>query len=122
MQKLLVLQSLWAVEGRFDDRASFTLEESIDRIAEAGFDGISAHWTDRREVRRAAGCLAGTALAVEGMCLPGTVDALKPILEIATEFPVHHLTVRPDLRPRKLEDGVALIEGWHRRPGRRLSS
>ena len=53
-------------------------------------------------------------MVAEGMCFPKTVDELKPVLDIATEFKVHHLNLQGDVRPRRLEDGLTLIEGWHR--------
>jgi len=114
MQRFLVLQSLWSMERRHTDGFERTLEDNVRMIAEAGFDGISAHWTDREEVRRTAGCLQGTGMVAEGMCFPKTVDDLKPVLEIAAEFPVHHINLQPDVRPRRLEDCVPLIEGWRR--------
>lgn len=114
MQRLLVLQSLWAMERRHTDGFERTLEANIEMIAEAGFDGISMPWADRDLVRRAADGLRGTGMVAEGVCFPKTVDDLKPVLEIAAEFPVHHINLQPDVRPRRLEDCVPLIEGWRR--------
>lgn len=90
-QKLLVLQSLWAMERRHTDGFERTLEENVAMIAEAGFDGISAHWTDRSAVSRVSALLRDRGLTAEGQCFPKTVDDLKPVLEIAAEFPLHHL-------------------------------
>ncbi|MGL4966563.1 MAG: sugar phosphate isomerase/epimerase family protein [Inquilinus sp.] len=114
MQRLLVLQSLWSMERRHTDGFERTLEANVEMIAGAGFDGISAHWTDRDEVRRTADCLRGTGMVAEAMCFPKTVDDLNPVLEIAAEFPVHHINLQPDVRPRRLEECVPLIEGWRR--------
>ncbi|HEY9348336.1 MAG TPA: sugar phosphate isomerase/epimerase [Inquilinus sp.] len=114
MQRLLVLQSLWSMERRHTDGFERTLEANVEMIAGAGFDGISAHWTDRNEVRRTVDCLRGTGMVAEAMCFPKTVDDLKPVLEIAAEFPVHHINLQPDVRPRRLEECVPLIEGWRR--------
>ncbi|MGO1077435.1 sugar phosphate isomerase/epimerase family protein [Inquilinus sp. CA228] len=113
MQRLLVLQSLWAMERRHTDGVERTVEANVEMIAGAGFDGISTPWTDRDLVRRMAGCLR-TGMVAEGVCFPKTVDELKPVLEIAAEFPVHHINLQPDVRPRRLEDCVPLIEGWRR--------
>lgn len=114
MQQLLVLQSLWAMERRHTDGFERALEANVEMITGASFDGISAHWTDREAVRRTAGCLRGTGMVAEGMCFPKTVDDLKPVLEIAAEFPVHHINLQPDVRPRRLAECVPLIEGWRR--------
>lgn len=114
MQRLLVLQSLWAMERRHTDGFERTVEANVEMIAGAGFDGISTPWTDLDLVRRTASCLQGTGMVAEGVCFPKTVDDLKPVLEIAARFPVHHINLQPDVRPRRLEDCVPLIEGWRR--------
>jgi len=44
MQKLLVFQSLWAMERRSAKFPELTMEQSLRKIAAAGFDGVSAHW------------------------------------------------------------------------------
>ncbi|MFE0753247.1 sugar phosphate isomerase/epimerase family protein [Inquilinus sp. NPDC058860] len=114
MQRLLVLQSLWAMERRHTDGFERTLEANIEMIAEAGFDGVSTPWADRDLVRRTSDGLRSAGMVAEGVCFPKTVDDLKPVLEIAAEFPVHHINLQPDVRPRRLEDCVPLIEGWRR--------
>ena len=51
-QRLLVLQSLWAMERRHTDGLERSLEENVEKIAGAGFDGVSTHLTDRSTVAR----------------------------------------------------------------------
>ena len=114
LQKLLVLQSLWAMERRHTDGFERTLEDNVAMIADAGFDGVSAHWTDRAAVARTAELLRSRGLVAEGQCFPKTVDDLKPVLEIASAFPVHHICLQPDVRPRRLEECLPLLEGWMR--------
>lgn len=114
MQKLLVFQALWAMERRHTDGFERSLEENVKMIAEAGFDGISGDWRDRDKCRRMSDLMKGYHLTAEGQCFPKTVDDLKPALENATEFRLHHLDIQPDVRPRKLNDCIPLIEGWRR--------
>jgi hypothetical protein len=114
MQKLLVFQSLWAMERRHTDGFERSLEENIQMIAEAGFDGISTDWRNRDTARRAAALLKANGMSAEGQCFPKTVDELKPALEVASEFPLHHLDIQPDVRPRRLQDCIPLLEGWRR--------
>ena len=114
LQKLLVLQSLWAMERRHTDGFERTLEDNVAMIADAGLDGVSAHWTDRAAVARTAELLRSRGLVAEGQCFPKTVDDLKPVLELASAFPVHHICLQPDVRPRRLEACLPLLEGWMR--------
>ncbi|HZP19807.1 MAG TPA: sugar phosphate isomerase/epimerase [Bauldia sp.] len=114
MQKLLVFQSLWAMERRHSDGFERSLEENIAMIAGAGYDGISSDWRDRDRVRRMSALLKSAGMTAEGQCFPKTVDDLKPVLEIATESGLHHLDIQPDVRPRKVADCIPLLEGWQR--------
>ena len=114
MQNLLIFQSLWSMERRSARYPELSLEKNIEKIASAGFDGISTHWYDRKVVSRVAGLLKQHGLQAEGQCVPKTVDDLKPVLEIAAEFNVHHICLQPDVRLRRLEDCIPLLEGWQR--------
>ncbi|GLU31237.1 sugar phosphate isomerase/epimerase [Trinickia caryophylli] len=113
-QRLRVFQSLWAMERRHTDGYERSLEENVEMIANAGFDGVSAHYTDRESVKRLAQLRRDFGLDAEGQCFPRTVDDLQPVLEHATEFGVHHLDLQPDVRPRTLGEALALLDGWRR--------
>lgn len=114
MQRLLFFQSMWAMERRHTDGLEPSLAENVEMIAGAGYDGVSAHWTDRTKVRELAGLLAPHGLTAEGQCFPKTVDDLARVLDIAHEFKPHHIDVQPDVRPRRLQDAIPLLEGWRR--------
>lgn len=114
MQKLLVFQSLWAMERRHADGHERSLEENIAAIVEAGFDGISAHYTNRRDVERLNAVIRGTGLKIEGVCFPRSVEDLRLTLELAAKFPVSHIDLQADIRPRRVEDCLPLLDGWMR--------
>lgn len=114
MKSILFFQSLWAMELRSEKQAERTLEDNIRMIASAGYDGISADWRRREYVRDLHSLLKASGLTAEGQCFPKTIDDLKPALENATEFGVHHLEIQPDVRPRRLDDCIPLLEGWQR--------
>lgn len=111
-QSLLVLQSLWAMERRDPDGIEHSIEGNLKMIMEAGFDGISASCFDAARVALLARALDGTGLAVEGACYPQTIDDLKAAIDLARQLSVLHLNVQPDVRPRRVEDCIPLLEGW----------
>ena len=112
MQSLKVLQSMWAMERRSAIHPELSIGDCVGKISAAGFDGVSTHWTDRRKVAELHALLKAHSLVAEGQCFPKTVDDLKPVLELATEFPVAHICVQPDVRPRTLGECIPLLEGW----------
>ena len=114
MQTLSIFQSLWAMERRHADGFERTLEQNIELIHRAGFAGVSTDFRDRDFVKRLSALLKAAGMRAEGQCFPRTVDELKPVLDIAAEFGVHHLDIQPDVRPRRLQDCIPLIEGWRR--------
>lgn len=114
MQQLLVFQSLWAMERRHTDGFERTLEQNIEMIAGAGYDGVSAGFGARADVARMIGLMKPHGLAAEAVCFPQTVDDLKPILDMGVEFGVHHVNVQPNVRLRRIEDCIPLLEGWRR--------
>lgn len=114
MQKLLIFQSLWAMERRHTDGHERSLDENIAAISGAGFDGISAHYTNRRDVVRLNEAIRGSGLKIEGVCFPRSVDDLRLPLELAAEFPTSHINLQPDIRLRRIEDCLPLLDGWMR--------
>jgi hypothetical protein len=114
LQKILFLQSMWAMQRRHTDGYERTLEANIEMIADAKYDGISLGLTKRDDAVRMANLIRGRGMVIEGQCYPTTVDDLKRVLEVATEIGVHHIDLQPNARPRCLEDCIPLLEGWRR--------
>ncbi|MDX3928884.1 MAG: sugar phosphate isomerase/epimerase [Shinella sp.] len=114
MQTLVVYQSLWAMERRHTDGHERSLAENIAMIADAGFGGVSAHYTNCQDVIRLNETLQGTGLKIEGVCFPRSLDDLRLPLELAAEFPVSHINLQPDVRPRQVEECLPLLDGWMR--------
>jgi hypothetical protein len=114
MQALLFFQSLWAMERRHTDGHERSLAENIAMIADADFDGVSAHYTNRADVARLNEAMRGTGLKIEGVCFPRAVDDLRLPLELAAEYPVKHINLQPDIRLRRIDDCLPLLDGWMR--------
>lgn len=114
MQKFLVFQSLWAMERRHTDGVEPTLVENLERIQQAGYDGVSFAAIDAGTCRRVAEFCKANGMQMEWQCFPKTVDDLKPVLDFASQFGIHHLDVQPDVRPREFKEVVRLIDGWRR--------
>jgi hypothetical protein len=105
---------MWAMQRRHTDGHERTLEENVGMIIEAGYQGISMGLRAPDEVRRVMRLIRAHDMVLEGGCFPQTVDDLLPALEIASEAGVRHLNVQADVRPRRLQDCIPLLEGWRR--------
>jgi hypothetical protein len=110
MQKLLVLQSLWAMQNLRNAPAERSLEESVSLIKSAGFDGISTMWEDDTTASASAALAKAEGLIVEGTCLPTDLDQVPPALERGVKFGLHHLNLQLNMRPRTLAEAVQIIE------------
>ena len=121
MQKLLVFQSLWAMERRHADGYERSLEENIADSVAAGFDGISAHYTSRRDVVRLNEAIRGTGLKIEGVCFPRTVEDLRLTLELATH-PERLAAIKAKLAANRLTTPLFDSEGFTRDFERALES
>lgn len=110
MQKLLVLQSLWAMQNLRDVPAERSLEDNVALIKQAGFDGISTMWDDEAAARRAAELAAAEGLVVEGTALPTDIEQIVPYLEWGTRHGLHHLNLQLNMRPRTMAEALAILD------------
>ena len=117
MQQLLVYQSMWAMERRRPDGAEWSLEEKLEMIREAGFDGAGVRFFDFDYAREVTDFLRENDLSWQAQCYPQSVDDLKPIIEHVQELGADHINLQPDVKPYRLEDCIPYIEGWRRLAG-----
>jgi hypothetical protein len=113
-QKLLVLQSLWAMERRLADTPEWPLETQLGMIHEAGFDGAGIRFIDPDYAGAATRFLRDRGLVWQAQCYPKTVDDLKPVLDLVARLGADHVNLQPDVRPHTLAACVPLLEGWRR--------
>ncbi|WP_404655827.1 sugar phosphate isomerase/epimerase family protein [Bradyrhizobium sp. USDA 336] len=102
------------MERRHSDGIEGSIEQNLTMIKQAGFDGVSTSCIDPARVAQIARALAGTGLAVEGMCFPRTIDDLKAAINLGQQLGALHLNVQPDVRPRRVADCIPLLEAWIR--------
>jgi hypothetical protein len=103
---------MWAMEQRRPDGFEWSLEEKLDRIVGAGFDGAGVRFTDREYARTVTQRLRGAGLSWQAQCYPRTVDELAPVLEHVAEFGADHVNLQADVRPHTVAECLPLIEGW----------
>lgn len=114
MARFLVYQSLWAMERRRPDGVEWSLDQKLEMIQEAGFDGCGVRFADREFVRTVTGFLRENGMSWQAQCYPRSVDELKPIIEHVQEFGADHINLQADVRPYTLRECMPYLEGWHR--------
>ena len=113
-QKFLVYQSLWAMERRRPDGLEWSLDEKLEMIRGAGFDGAGVRFFDYEYARTVTDFLREHGMSWQAQCYPKTIDDLKPIIEHVQELGADHINLQPDVKPYRLEDCIPYIEGWRR--------
>lgn len=110
MQKLLVLQSLWAMQNLRNAPVERSLQANVALIRQAGFDGISTMWEDDATADASAAAAKAEGLVMEGTCLPTDLDQVPPALERGVRHGLHHLNLQLNMRPRSLAEAVSILE------------
>ena len=113
-QKLLVYQSLWAMERRRPDGQEWSLSEKLSMIRSAGFDGCGVRFIDPPFAREVTSFLRACGMSWQAQCYPQTVDDLKPVLALVQELGADHLNLQADVRPYRLEECIPYIDGWRK--------
>jgi hypothetical protein len=113
-QKLLVYQSLWAMERRRPDGLEWSLEDKLGMIRDAGFDGAGVRFADRDYARQVTGFLRAHGMSWQAQCYPQSVEDLSPILETVAELGADHVNLQPDVRPYHLRDCFPYLDGWQK--------
>ena len=114
MQKLLVYQSLWAMERRAPDGMEWTIPEKLTMIRDAGFDGCGVRFFDFAYAKEVTDFLRANKMTWQAQCYPQSVDDFKPILEHVAKLGADHINLQPDVRPYRVEECIPYIEGWRR--------
>lgn len=113
-QRFRVYQSLWAMEQRRADGSEWPLDEKLRMIINAGFDGAGVRFVDPGYAAHVTRVLRDHGLTWQAQCYPATVDDLKPVLELVARLGADHVNLQPNVRPRRIEACIPLLEGWRR--------
>jgi len=116
--QLHVYQAIWGMEGLpWRGETPWTPEQQMDRIAEAGFDGISMSFTADEAPLEWARLAIERDLRIQAQAFPRSVEELKPIFEtieaVGREH-VDHLSLQPNVRPPTLGEAIPYLLGWQR--------
>jgi len=115
MPKFHVLQSIWGMDRvRSAGGAEWSMAERLSMIRDAGFDGVSAHFHTAPDVENWIGQARDYGFVIEGAAFPRDVEDLRPALELASRYGIHHVVVQGDVRPYDAGEAVPLLEGWQR--------
>ncbi len=110
--RLRVFHSIWAMERRRPDGAEWSLEEKIEMIKGAGYDGMDLLTGRPEQAREAAALLDAQGLARTGCAFPQSVEGLAADIDLALEIGAVHLNIIGQVFPYTVEDGAEVIRAW----------
>lgn len=113
-QQFRILQSLWAMERRLRGEPEWPLEHQLTMIRDAGFEGVGVRFIDRQFATEVTNFLRANGMIWQAQCYPKSIDDLKPVMELVARLGADHVNLQPDVRPRRLEECIPLLEGWRR--------
>lgn len=116
MQTLQVFQSLWAMETGLVPALADSLEVTIARIADAGFDGVCLDpcLADVDHYRSVIPLLRKHKLASMVNLFPTAADEMLPLLAFAREAGSVKVSAVAQVMPLTPADAVPLIHRWLR--------
>lgn len=113
---LHVYQAIWGMEQLpWKSETKWTLDEKLDLIVEAGFDGVSLSFTDAAAAREVASEAIARGLRIQATYFPTTIDGLKPVFEtiegVGREH-VDHVNLQPNVHKQTLGECIPYLLGW----------
>ena len=114
MQKILVLQSLWAMQDSGAEFHDIPIEEAVERAISAGFDGMSVPFHEFAIAKRVMDTSKGTDFALEALCVVDSAESFKPILEFAMNAGVRHINLQPNIRANDIAKAISIVEEWYK--------
>lgn len=114
MQQLSVFQSLWAMEQRLPGQPEDPPEVWLDRIAEAGFEGVcvdpAIHEID--DTLALQPLIEARDLSVMVNAFPASLEEMRPLLEMAHAMKAVFVNAIGQVMPLTVDEGVDVVERW----------
>ena len=109
-----VFQSLWGMESLpSGGEPEWSLREKLDRITEAGFDGVEIAWSPVFPIgQEALELIPEYELEWSLVCFPTSVDDFKEVAELFADSDARFVNVQGNVRPYTLREAIPLILGW----------
>lgn len=109
-----IYQSIWAMEELpWREPRKWSLEEQIDRIAAAGFEGIALD-DDHPRLADAVRLAGELGLAWCASVFPSSIDELAQSLETVLPLAPSYVNLQPDFRPATVPEAVPMFLEWLR--------
>lgn len=114
MQRLRVYQSLWAMEQRRPGVAEEAPEVWLDRIAEAGFDGVCVDpaVSEIEQTLALAPLINARGLGVMVNAFPASLDEMQPLLEMARDMGAVMVNAIGAVMPLTVPEGAQVVQRW----------
>lgn len=112
MQGFQVFQSIWAMERRRPDGQEWTVEEIVEMVAAAGYDGLDLLTFQPEQARQAARLLDRHGLARTCCAFPKSVKGFQADIDLALELGAVHLNVIGQVYPFTVAEGADTIRAW----------
>jgi sugar phosphate isomerase/epimerase len=113
---LHVYQAIWGMQQLpWKSDKKWTLDEQLDLIVAAGYDGLSLSFSDAEAAKAICAEATARGLRIEATCFPTTVDELTPVLETIEAVGrkhVDHVNLQPNVRLTSLGECIPYILGW----------
>lgn len=110
-QKLEVFQSSWAMFQRRPDGFEWSLEERFEKVADAGYAGLSIDMGsgEHPSVERAKPLFTEFGLASMLVAFPTTIESLKPVFEMATQLDSRFVAINAKYFPFTPQEGADYV-------------
>lgn len=110
-----MFQSMWGMEDLPGERGSSSLEQQVDMIRAAGFDGAAVEFDDFATAKETTALLKDRGLKWFAAAYPTTIDELKPTIDLVYELGAEHcdhINLQPNVRPLRVLECIPFLLGW----------